>query len=187
MAEDRKSVSISTVGSRTPIVVVREEARADADAIHHLVASAFPSDAEARRVRALREAGALTLSLVAELDGEWVGHVAFSPVVVDGPTALAHGVGLAPLAVCETHRRRGIGGASIAHGLERLRTAGHRFCVVLGHPSYYPRHGFRRASLHGLRWERAARDEAFMVQALVGGGLDGVSGTVRYRPELGTF
>jgi putative acetyltransferase len=166
-------------------VLVREEATSDVGAIHRVNAAAFDTDAEARLVDTLRENGVLTLSLVAELDGEIVGHIAFSPVVVtraDGSTV--PGVGLAPMAVSPAHQRSGIGARLIAEGIARLRSAGHRFCVVLGHADYYPRHGFSRASAHGLRWEHPVRDEVFLVQELTPGGLGDVSGVVRYRPEL---
>ncbi len=166
-------------------VIIREEHPADRDAIHAVNAAAFDTDAEARLVDALRANAGLILSLVAESAGEIVGHIAFSAVTVTRPdgTAIA-GVGLAPMAVAPRLQRAGVGGRLIAEGLRRLRDAGHRFCVVLGHPAYYPRHGFIVASAHGIVWERMVRDEAFLVQALVPGGLDGVTGVVRYRPEL---
>lgn len=166
-----------------PEVVVRPEAPGDAAAIHALYAAAFGTDAEARLVDALRASGALTLSLVAVEGDAIVGHIAFSPVVVEGGGRVAEGLGLAPMAVAPAHQRRGIGGRLIAAGLDRLRADGHRFCVVLGHPAYYPRHGFVAAGAHGLRWEHG-HDAAFFVRALSAGGLDGVAGVVRYRPEF---
>jgi putative acetyltransferase len=166
-------------------IQIREEAQADVAPIHRVNADAFETDAEARLVDALRDGGGLVLSLVAESEGEIIGHIAFSAVVVtsDSGTTFS-GVGLAPMAVAPEHQRSGIGGRLIAEGLRRLRSRGQRFCVVLGHPAYYPRHGFVRASTFGIRWERPAHDEAFFVQELVPGGLTGVSGTVRYRPEF---
>lgn len=160
---------------------IRDEARGDEAAVHALNASAFPTDAEARLVDALRMSGALTLSLVAIEAAAIVGHIAFSPVVVEAKGHVAHGVGLAPMAVAPSRQRRGVGGRLIAEGLRRLQ--GHPFCVVLGHVDYYPRHGFVPARTHSLRWERG-HDDAFFVQALVAGGLNGVSGVVRYRPEF---
>lgn len=165
------------------VAVIREETEADIPAIHRVNALAFPTDAEAKLVDVLRAAGALTLSLVADAEGAIVGHIAFSPVVVDGPGRVFHGVGLAPMAVAPAHQRMGIGARLIEEGLRRLRTR-HPFCVVLGHAAYYPRHGFVRACDQGLRWERPVPDDVFFVQELVPGGLEGVSGIVRYRPEL---
>jgi putative acetyltransferase len=164
--------------------VVREETPADVEAIRRVNAAAFGSDSEAKLVDALRDGGGLVLSLVAELEGEVAGHVGFSPVVVTaGSGTEIPGIGLAPMAVAPRHQRTGIGGRLIAEGLRRLRATGHRFCVVLGHSEYYPRHGFVRAGAFGLRWEKG-HDESFFVQELAPGGLEGVSGTVRYRPEF---
>lgn len=165
-------------------VAIRDETPADVSAIHRLHASAFESDAEARLVDALRASGALTLSLVAIVDGEVVGHIAFSPVVVESAIESWPGIGLGPMAVTAELRGRGIGGKLVEEGRRRLRADGHALCVVLGHADYYPRHGFVRASLHGIRWEKPVPDEVFFVQELVPGGLVGVTGTVRYRPEF---
>lgn len=165
-------------------VEVREEHPAGAPAIHRLNTAAFGADAEARLVDALRVGGGLTLSLVAHVGDELVGHIAFSPVVVEGVSGTAHGIGLAPMAVAPGLQRQGIGGRLVAEGLRRLTAAGHPFCVVLGHAAYYPRHGFVRASVYGMRWEKAVPDEVFFVRALTPGGLAGVEGVVRYRPEF---
>ena len=168
---------------------IRQETPQDELVVHALNASAFATDAEARLVDVLRAGGLLTLSLVAVVGGQVVGHIAFSPIVAqaagvaEAAGRVVPGVGLAPMAVAPSHQRRGIGGQLIARGLQILRAEGHLFCVVLGHPDYYPRHGFIRASLHGLRWEHG-HDEAFFVQALPPDGLSGVAGVVRYRPEF---
>lgn len=168
-------------------MAIREEQPGDVEAIRALNAAAFEGDDEARLVDALRAGGGLSLSLVAVDDGTGaiVGHVAFSPVVVTRPDGTcATGVGLAPMAVAPDRQRAGIGGALIAEGARRLAARGVPFCVVVGHPAYYPRHGFARASAHGLRWEHEAPDDVVMARALVPGGLDGVAGVFRYRPEL---
>jgi putative acetyltransferase len=165
-------------------IEIRAETPGDVAAIHALNASAFETDVEARLVDALRAAGALTLSLVAVAEGRIVGHIAFSPVTVTSDRQASSGVGLAPMAVLPELQRTGIGGRLIREGLQRLRDAGHRFCIVLGHPDYYPRHGFRRASTFGIRWENAAPDEAFMAQELAPGGLTGVGGIARYHAEF---
>ncbi len=164
-------------------VDVRPETPRDQPAIHALNAAAFETSAEARLVDALRTNGALTLSLVAVLDGGLVGHIAFSPVTVEAQGRSTLGVGLAPMAVAPSHQRQGIGTRLIEEGLRTLRAHGHPFCVVLGHVDYYPRHGFVSAPNRGIRWEQG-HDEAFFVQALTPGGLNGVSGVVRYRPEF---
>src|SRR5262249_60709592 len=93
--------------------MVRPEEADDAAGIFAIHAAAFPTDAEARLVDALRAAGRLAISLVAEDDGRVVGHVAFSPVSVGGATG---GLGLAPLAVAPGSQRRGIGGGGVRAG-----------------------------------------------------------------------
>lgn len=162
---------------------VRREMPGDEPAIHALNASAFGTDAEARLVDALRANGALSLSLVAVVDGALVGHIAFSPVTVEAKGRTVIGIGLAPMAVAPSRQRQGIGSRLIEEGLRALRAQGHPFCVVLGHADYYPRHGFVPAPALGIRWEKG-HDDAFFVQALTPGGLEGVSGVVRYRPEF---
>lgn len=167
------------------VIHVRAETPGDAAAIHALNLAAFGSDAEARLVDALRANGGLSVSLVAILEGAVVGHIAFSPVTIASEAHVVRGVGLAPMAVAPTHQRRGIGGRLIEEGLRGLRAMGVPFCVVLGHAAYYPRHGFERASARGIRWEKPAPEDVFFVQEITPGGLRGVSGVARYRPELG--
>jgi len=161
---------------------IRHEQPADAKAIFAVHQAAFATDDEARLVDALRAAGHATISLVAELDGQVVGHVLFSPVSVAGAVEMTKGVGLAPVAVLPSHQRRGIGSALIRAGLAACREEGFGYVVLLGHPEYYPRFGFRRASDVGLDNEYGA-DDAFMVLELMPGGLP-PAGLVQYGPEF---
>lgn len=125
--------------------LVRAERPGDSNAIHDVIEAAFAgathaSGTEAAIVAALRAAGVLSLSLVAEEKGKIVGHVAFSPVAVeDGAVGW---FGLGPVAVRPDRQRRGIGDALIAEGLGRLKAAEAAGCVVLGDPAYYGRFGF---------------------------------------------
>lgn len=126
--------------------MLRVEQPADADAIGALITAAFqghPHSAgtEAAIVRALRAAGALSLSLVAERDARLVGHIAFSPVTIDGRPGAWFGLG--PLAVAPHWQRQGVGASLVRHGLQQLREQGAAGCVVLGDPAYYGRFGFR--------------------------------------------
>ena len=126
-----------------------------------------------------------TLSLVAEDQGNIVGHILFTPVTVDRDGHQVTGMGLAPMAVAPNRQRQGIGTALIEHGLGLLRQRGCPFVIVLGHPEYYPRFGFERASRHGLacQWE-GVPDEAFMALILDPEALRDVSGIARYRDEF---
>ncbi|MBO6520543.1 MAG: N-acetyltransferase [Rhodospirillales bacterium] len=129
-------------------MLIRDEIAGDAAAISAVVENAFAgtvySDGtEPAIVAGLRDAGAMTLSLVADVDGEVAGHIAFSPVTVAG--AAGDWLGLGPLAVDPARQRQGIGTALVEAGLVRLRTRGHGGCVVFGDPAYYRRFGFAPA------------------------------------------
>ena len=92
-------------------------------------------------VSALRAAGALTISLVAEVEGRVVGHIAFSPVTMSDGTRDWYGLG--PVSVLPAYQRQGIGKALIREGLARLEGMKARGCVLVGHPEYYKQFGFR--------------------------------------------
>lgn len=124
---------------------LRNETPADAPAIAALIERAFASHpfsshTEQHIVRALREAEALTVSLVAELDGVVVGHIAISPVSISDNSQGWYGLG--PVAVEPRVQRRGIGIELVNAALDRLRSVGASGCVVLGDAEYYGRFGF---------------------------------------------
>jgi len=144
-----------------PKITIREETQADDDPIHELTTIAFAdmevSDhTEQHVIRALRAAGALSLSLVAELDGRVVGHIAFSPISISDGTRDWYGVG--PISVLPEFQRQGIGSALIREGLEQLRPQGAKGCCLVGHPDYYPRFGFIHSP--GL-WMEGVPSEVF--------------------------
>lgn len=175
---------MTPIGPPTPaMIAIRTETSDDHDAIFDVHTVAFPTDAEARLVSALRAGGKAVVSLVAEADATVVGHVLFSPVRVEPSPGASLGVGLAPLAVHPALQRRGIGARLVRSGLEACRRARFGFVVVLGEPRYYHRFGFRRALTEGLANEYGV-DEEFMVLALRPGALIGASGVVRYGPEF---
>ncbi len=127
-------------------ITIRNETAADVSAIDAVTRRAFlhaphTSHTEQCIVTALRSAGVLTISLVADVDGTLVGHVAVSPV------CLSHGAsgwfGLGPVSVVPEHQRRGVGSRLVQEALRVLREKGAAGCVVLGEPEYYSRFGFR--------------------------------------------
>lgn len=131
-----------------PKVVIRSETDADVAAITEVTAAAFKTleisqHTEQFIIAALRAARALTLSLVAELDGRVIGHIAFSPVTISDGTRNWYGLG--PVSVLPEYQRRGIGGALIREGLSRLKALGAGGCCLVGHPAYYRRFGFENA------------------------------------------
>ena len=162
-------------------VQVRDELPGDEAVIRRANELAFGRAEEADLVDALRASGAVTLSLVAVVEGQIAGHILFSPVAIEGARGTM--IGLAPMAVLPSHQRRGIGSALVREGIDRLRREGHGAIVVLGHPEYYPRFGFTRARSFGLTCEFECPDEAFMALELVKGALAN-GGFVRYRPEF---
>jgi putative acetyltransferase len=98
-----------------------------------------------------------TVSLVADIDGRVVGHIAFSPVTMSDRSPAWHGLG--PVSVLPEHQRQGIGGALIQEGLSRLRALGARGCCLVGHSEYYRRFGFR--NVRGLGHEGVPEDVFF--------------------------
>jgi putative acetyltransferase len=159
---------------------IRPEAPRDSAPIHAVHAAAFPTDAEARLVGHLRDANRLSISLVAIVGNGIVGHVAFSPVMVD---TIAGGLGLAPVGVLPAFQQRGIGSRLIEEGLAHARAVRVPFVVLLGAPAYYARFGFGPASAFGLRDEYGG-GSAFQVIELIEGAIPKDGGLVRYAPEF---
>lgn len=125
--------------------MIRDQRPNDDAAVRQLVEDAFrgrpySDGTEAPIVEALRVAGALTVALVAEEDGEILGQVAFSPVAIDRTTRDWYGLG--PVAVRPDRQGQGIGQALIRAGLDRIRALGAQGCVLAGAPGYYGRFGF---------------------------------------------
>jgi len=168
--------------ARSTEVTIRPETDADHDAIQHVNREAFGQEAEAQLVDALRDGGFVRLSLVAELDGQVVGHILFSDIQIVGEDDSVDALALAPMAVVPEHQRKGIGSELVRTGLEQCRQAGHRIVIVLGHPNYYPRFGFSSELATPLQSQYAG--EAFMALELAPGALEGVGGEVKYSPPF---
>lgn len=163
---------------------IRTENFDDIAAIREVNRLAFGRDDEGQLVEALRESGAVICSLVAEESGVVIGHVLFSPATLTDGSRVTAVAALGPVAVRPDHQRRGVGDALIRAGLAICREQRYGVAVVLGHPSYYPRFGFRPSRPLGIRWEHDAPEEAFMVMELKPGALAGRRGIIRYQPEF---
>jgi putative acetyltransferase len=127
-------------------LIIRKDTIADSEAITSVTIAAFKNhpvsnQTEQYIVHALRAADALTVSLVAEIDGRVVGHIAFSPVVITDGTAEWYGLG--PVSVLPERQKQGIGKALINEGLSRLKQMGGQGCALVGDPNYHNRFGFR--------------------------------------------
>ena len=163
--------------------LVRVEQREDAPAIRALLEAAFPGHFEARLVDELRKKARPYLGLVALNASALLGHLLFTPVrCTEVPDARLFGLG--PMAVDPAHQRQGIGSQLMRGGLSAARDTGAAAVFVLGHPEYYPRFGFEKASDHGLRCPWEVPDEAFMVLPLRKDGLIGLTGEIRYHPAF---
>lgn len=138
----------------TPKIIIRPETAADIGAISDVTVAAFRTleishHTEQFIIAALRAAERLTVSLVADIDGRVIGHIAFSPVTLSDGSGDWYGLG--PLSVLPEYQRQGVGTALMKEGLARLQTLHTRGCCLVGHPEYYRKFGFRNVS--GLRVE----------------------------------
>jgi putative acetyltransferase len=129
----------------TQKIVIRDETKADVGVISEVTIAAFETLEISRHteqfiIEALRSAKALTVSLVVEVDGRVVGHIAFSPVTISDGTRTWYGLG--PVSVLPEYQRRGIGKALIQEGLSRLKHLNAKGCCLVGHPQYYRKFGF---------------------------------------------
>src|SRR5262245_36218957 len=151
----------------TTVITVRPERPEDVPRVRQVNELAFEQRTEADLVERLQQSCTDTLSLVALEENDVIGHILFTPVVVEGEGRGVTGMGLAPMAVLPDRQRQGVGSQLVRRGLEILRERGCPFVVVVGHPEYYPRFGFLRASTQGLvsQWEGVS-DAAFMVLVL---------------------
>lgn len=182
-------------------MIVRPEAAADRDAVYRVNESAFGQPDEARIVEAVRRVKP-RVSLVAEIDGEVVGHILFTPVTIRPQDQSAGGagdrpelicppfggapltMGLGPMAVVFDRQRSGIGSKLIDEGLEACRELGAVAVFVLGHADYYPRFGFRPARELGFEYKSETFDPYFFVLELQRGALEDLSGSIQYAPPF---
>jgi putative acetyltransferase len=169
------------------LITFRHETPADREAIFNVEAAAFGRHDEAHLVDTLRDAGNLLLSMVADVDGELVGHVAFSPIALDPANPPVSAVALGPIAVAPTHQGRGVGATLIRHALEELRAAGAEVVILLGEPAYYARFGFVPASTMGVLRPEDPPDHVsryLQLVELAPGALAGVRRRASYAPEF---
>jgi putative acetyltransferase len=164
------------------VIEIRREQPDDIAAIRDVNRRAFGQNQESNIVDALRANGAAALSLVAAVDGQAVGHIMYSPLVVGD----VQGAALGPMAVVPEHQNRGLGTRLVEAGNEYLRHDGCPFVAVLGHPTFYPRFGFRPANTYGIMCEWNVADEVFMVLVLDEAKMAGAVGTAKYRTEFST-
>ena len=166
---------------------IRQETSADYPVVYEVIKSAFAraeqkDGNEQDLVAALRQSPSFIpeLSLVATIDSKIVGHILYTKVRIGAHTELA----LAPLSVLPAYQRQGIGQALMAEGHRIAKNLGFHYVIVLGHPAYYAKAGYRPASLYGIQAPFAVADENFMVLKLAPL-APARQGIVQYDPAFG--
>jgi putative acetyltransferase len=127
-------------------MIIRNEKKSDIEVISEITVAAFKNcphgnHTEQFIISALRADNALAVSLVAEIEGRVVGHIAFSPVTISGHSCDWYGLG--PVSVLPDYQKQGIGKSLVREGLRLLRVSGAKGVVLVGDPKYYERFGFR--------------------------------------------
>lgn len=177
----------------TPNITIRKEIPKDHNWVIELTAKAFETmpfseGDEDQLVARLRNAPGFIpeLSLVAELDGLIVGHILFTPLVIDNGQQQFESLVLGPVSVLPEFQKQGIGGKLIRAGHQKAVELGFRSVILIGHPEYYPRFGYKSASTWGIKTHyELPSDDVFMAVELTEGALKNVSGMVIFPPEFG--
>lgn len=159
---------------------------ADAEAVRGVLTAAFGGSDEADLVDGLRRRPDV-FTLVAVCERKAVGALTFSPILGRHRNVELRAVGLGPMGVRPEWQRRGIGSALIRAGIEACRARHRGLIVVLGHPEYYPRFGFRSARHIGLRCKWSQDDDHFMYLELETGHAALADGEIDYCPEFDRF
>lgn len=161
-------------------IQLRPEQHNDYEGITRVNDISFQRKAEGKLVAELRKLKYFDprLSIVAESKDEIVGHILFTLVDIENNGKKYKSLNLAPMSVLPEYQKRSIGKLLVIFGLQMAKDAGHQSVVVLGHPSYYPKLGFVKASNWKIKSPFPAPDEAFMAQELVPGALEGIEGKV---------
>jgi putative acetyltransferase len=168
------------------MLIIRPESKDDLTKITQINNTAFGQPKEGQLVKNLRKNKQFIpqLSLVAILDNELVGHILFFPIKIISKEREFDSAALAPIAVLPKHQRSGVGSALVNHGLAECRNERFQSLIVLGHPDYYPRFGFKPASRWNISAPFDVPDEAFMALELTENRLKNVQGVVHYPEEF---
>jgi putative acetyltransferase len=155
-------------------MIIRNENSTDFEAISAITAATFATHPHSQQtepfiIKALRAAGALTISLVAEIGGNVVGHVGFSPVTISDGSEEWYALG--PVSVSPELQNQGIGSALILAGLAALKPLGANGCLLVGDPAYYTRFDFRNEPALGIE---GVPPEFFLVLPFHGNSPQGV-------------
>lgn len=175
-------------------IIIRQENLVDIPQVQDLVEKAFKNaeytdGSEHLLVEKLRRSKSFIpqLSLVASgVKNEITGHILFTPIQIlreDG--SFQQSLALAPVSVSPTYQNKGIGGLLINRGHDIAKELGFKSVILLGHPTYYPKFGYKPASLWNIKAPIDVPDEAFMAIELYPNSLCNASGRVKYPNEFG--
>lgn len=122
----------------------------------------------------------LSLVAVHKKSTEIVGHILLSKIKIVNQEQSVESLALAPVSVLPKYQKEGIGTCLIHEALKKAKVLGYKSVIVMGHPDYYPKFGFKKASLWGINPPFEVADEVFMALELEQDALDNVSGVVEY-------
>lgn len=165
-------------------ITVRHETSEDYKAVRQINELVFEQPGESRLVEGLRNQDIETISLVATIDNQIIGHIFFSPVTIEDSKDDFKAMGLAPMAVLPEFQKQGIGSKLVREGIQASKNARYQLIFVLGHPEYYPRFGFSEAMPLGFQCEYEAPSKAWMVLELEKDALSSNGGLVRFNSEF---
>ncbi|MGH0683440.1 GNAT family N-acetyltransferase [Bacillus mycoides] len=168
------------------MVTIRQEQQNDCSKTEEVVKQAFSNEefsdkTEHELVKRIRKCDAFIpeLSLVA-VDERIVGHILLSKITIEQDGTSVKSLALAPVSVTPSHQKKGIGRKLIVAALEKAKELGYESVIVLGHPEYYPKFGFKKASEWNIKALFEVPEEVFMVMELTENALEGVEGIVQY-------
>ncbi|MCA1321637.1 N-acetyltransferase [Bacillus tianshenii] len=171
-------------------VSIRQERPSDYQLTEKVIESAFSTveisdKTEHEMVSRLRRSDAFVpeLSLVAG-ENVIVGHILLTKVNIVNENEKVESLALAPVSVLSEFQSKGIGKRLIEEALRKAKELGFESVIVLGHPTYYPKFGFKKASIWGIKPPFEVPEEVFMALELKESALDGVSGVVEYPREF---
>lgn len=168
-------------------ILLRSEKRSDYTKVAFIIEEAFKTEAYSNQtehllVERLRSSDAFIpeLSIVAELNGELVGHILLTKISIQDGEKLTPSLALAPVSVLPDHQGKSIGGLLIKEAHKVAKYLGYQSVILIGHEDYYPRFGYEPTSKYGIRLPFEAPEKNCMLIELKENALKGVSGTVVY-------
>ncbi len=167
-------------------IIIRQELKEDHTRIKEINDQAFEQEDEGKLVDKLRKKDQFIpeLSLVAEVDKTVVGHILFYPGKINSANQKYTTLSLGPMSVLPEYQKKGIGGRLINEGLKLAKDLGFRSVIVVGHPEYYPKFGFTKASKWSIKVPFKVPNEVFMALEIVEGELQDKPGIIEYPAEF---